>query len=70
MNRCGYYSCKNGKRKCNNPSKQFTDLKKMGIDYCEWCKRLSGGIYPSQLPRIDFTDAEYDVIDRDGKIVS
>jgi hypothetical protein len=69
MNGCGYYSCKNGMRKCSNPSKSISGLRKLGTDYCEWCKRYSGGIYPSQLPRADFTNTEYDVVDKNGKVL-
>jgi hypothetical protein len=70
MNTCGYYSCKNGIRKCGNPAKSNTDLRKLGTDYCDWCKRYSGGIYPSQLQRVDFTELPYEVIDKSGKVLS
>jgi hypothetical protein len=70
MNGCGYYSCKNGIRKCSNPAKNITNLQKLDAQYCERCKGYSGGIYPSQLPRVDFTGTEYDVIDKNGKVLS
>lgn len=68
MSKCGYYSCFKGKPACKHPEKGEL-MTKSGIvgRYCDLCKRSCGGVYPSELPRVKFTDIE--VVDKDGNVI-
>ena len=76
MSKCGYYSCYKGTPSCNHPEKgKYLKPKDFSsswgsIHQCDRCKRQCGGIYPSELPRVDFRNEEYDVVDKAGKVVS
>lgn len=73
MSRCAYYSCFKGQPSCSHPEKgKYTDFKRTGAKYnpCDRCKRNGGGLYPSQIPKADQSNWEYDVVDRNGDVIS
>lgn len=75
MSACGYYSCCKGKPTCNHPAKGEYKTKCFrrggGGSWhpCELCKQSCGGIYPSQLTRLDLAGYEVEIVDKGGHVI-
>lgn len=73
-NYCGYYKFGFGKGNahCENPTKSYySNLRGSDLDsQCKLCKLQCKGIWPSQLPKVDFTEESVDVIDKNGKVLN
>ncbi len=72
MSKCGYFSVFKGKVSCKHPNDGDTNTKlytKNLNECCKFCRKRCGGIYPTQLPRADQSNWQYEVIDADGKVL-
>lgn len=71
MNSCGYYSCFKGKVSCKHPryGEEKSKIMSERNNTCDWCRRICGGIYPSQLPREDISNCKIDVLDMYGRVI-
>ena len=62
---CEYFKIYKDEISCTHPTygEEYTESFKSHLpDRCKLCRMLCEGIYPSQLPRADQTDWEYEVI--------
>ena len=72
MSNCGYYMCHKGKPSCNHPLYGEENTKWLhGAKHnrCDLCREECGGIYPSNLPKVDITESKIDILDKNGKII-
>lgn len=74
MSRCGYYKIHKGIITCTHPENgewKTTCFNRgtHGYNECESCRRLCGGIYPSEIPKVNKNEYEYDIIDSEGKVI-
>ena len=69
MSKCGYFHIHKGKVSCKHP--QYGELFSSslhGAKYhqCDYCRKRCGGIWPSEVPKEDWTNIQYDVVDKYG----
>lgn len=74
MSNCKYYNIFKRKIKCLHPTYGGINTSLLNNSYgsnrCDECKRMYGGIYPSELPVIDMRSEEIDVVDKYGRILN
>ncbi len=73
MSKCAYFSCFKGRPVCKHPTygKEYSAYLHGAINnMCDWCKKQCGGIYPSQVPKVDQSNWTYDIIDKDGSLIN
>lgn len=72
MSNCGYFKIHKGKVTCTNPAHpEYSKLSSKDIaKHCDLCRYSCGGsMYPSQLKKVDLTKEEYDIVDKNGKVI-
>lgn len=74
MSSCGYYTCHKGKVWCKHPTLgeyKTKLLEEGGSIYhpCDRCRKVCGGIYPSQLPKMDISNSKIDILDVNGNVI-
>ena len=74
MSKCGYFCLEKGKAVCKHPEngEMWTKngIQSYGSNRCDQCRYICGGLYPSELPVVDFRNCKADVIDSAGNVVS
>lgn len=72
MSNCGYFNIFKGKLSCKHPNYGEMNTKSYAKNLgegCKYCKKRCGGIYPSQIPKVDQTGWKYEVVDVNGKVL-
>lgn len=74
MSKCGYFCLEKGKAVCKHPEngEMWTKygIQSYGSNRCDECRYICGGLYPSELPVLDFRNYKIDVVDSAGRIIS